>query len=81
MLAFVGVIDYFRILKALIIFFFFFMNNVSNQNGEVLEEKLAGSNSDVMKISLRGQRYIKLILPVFQVLEKPLSIHFPFCHI
>ena len=57
------------------------MNNVSNQNGKVLEEKLAGSNSDVMKISLRSQRYIKIILPAFQVLEKPLSIHFPFYHI
>ena len=57
------------------------MNNVSNQNGKILEEKLAGSNSDVMKISLRGQRYFKIILPVFLVLEKPLSIHFSFYHI
>ena len=34
-----GLIDYFRILKALIILFllFVFLNNVPNQNGKVLE--------------------------------------------
>ena len=32
------------------------MNNVQNQNGKVLEEMLAGSNSDATKTTLRGLR-------------------------
>ena len=43
------VIDYFRILKT-----FTIMNNVQNQNEKVLEEVLTGSNSDVVKTTLRG---------------------------
>ena len=30
------------------------MNNVQNQNVKVLEEMLAGSNSDVVKATMRG---------------------------
>ena len=30
------------------------MNNVTNQNGKVLEETLAGSYSEVVKTTLRG---------------------------
>ena len=43
-----GLIDYFRILKALIILFLLFvrMNYIPNQNGKVLEETPAGFNSD-----------------------------------
>ena len=43
-----GLRDYFRILKALIILFLLFicMNYVPNQNGKVLEEMLVGFNSD-----------------------------------
>ena len=46
-----ALIDYFIILKALIILFllfsilFSYINYVPNQNGKVLEERLAGSNS------------------------------------
>ena len=32
----------------------FFMNNVQNQNVKVLEEMLAGSNSDIVKATMRG---------------------------
>ena len=50
-----GLIDYFGILKALIILFVLFvcMNYVLNENGKVLEETLAGSNSDAVKTTLR----------------------------
>ena len=30
------------------------MNNVQNQNVKVLEEMLAGSNSDIVKATMRG---------------------------
>ena len=56
-LALVGVIDYFRTLKALIIFF---MNNAPNQNGKVLEETLAGSNSDAV-----GSTLFRINFPFF----------------
>ena len=44
----VGLIDYFRILKTIIILFLLYicMNNVPNQNVKVQEETLAKSNSD-----------------------------------
>ena len=43
------VIDYIRIFEALMIFF---MNHVPNQNGKMLEEMLAGSNSDFVQTTL-----------------------------
>ena len=72
-------IDCFTILKALIILFFLFvcMNYVPNQNGKVLEGKLAGSNSDAVKTTLRHLRYFKTTLSLLQVLQKFLSL---FCH-
>ena len=60
-----GVVDYFRSLKAFIIsFLFFFMNNILNKNETVLEETLADSNSDAVKTTFRGLRYFKMALPV-----------------
>ena len=50
------------------------MNNVLNQNGKVLEEMPAHSNSDAVKILLRGLCNFKMALPLLQVLEKPLAI-------
>ena len=38
------------------------MNYVPNQNGKVLEETLAGSNSDVVKTTLRHLRSLKVTL-------------------
>ena len=40
------------------------MNYVPNQNGKVLEETLAGFNSDDMKITLRRLRFFKMKLPL-----------------
>ena len=40
------------------------MNNVLNQNGKMLEEVLAGSNSDAMKRGLRGLPDFKMALPL-----------------
>ena len=67
-----GLLDYFRILKALIILFLLFvcMNYVPNQNGKVLEETLAGFNSDDVKTTLRRLRFFKMTLPFLQVLQK-----------
>ena len=64
--ALVEVIYYFRILKAFIILFLFFKKQYPNrnQNGKVLEETLASSNSDAVKTTLRGQRYLKMTLPL-----------------
>ena len=45
--------DYVRILKAYTISFF---NNVQNQNSKVLEEMVAGFNSDAVKTTLRVLR-------------------------
>ena len=47
-----GLIDYFRILKALD-YMFVCINYVPNQNGKVQEEALAESNSDAVKTTLR----------------------------
>ena len=51
----VRLIDYFRILKTIIILFLLYicMNNVPNQNVKVQEETLANSNSDAVKTTLR----------------------------
>ena len=40
------------------------MNNVLNQNRKVLEETLAGFNSDVVKTTLRGLCNFKMALPL-----------------
>ena len=65
-----GLLDYFRILKALIILFLLFvcMNFVPNQNGKVLEEMLAGFNSDHVKTTLKRLRCFKMTLLLLQVL-------------
>ena len=62
-----ALLDYFRILKALIILFLLFVciNYVPNQNGKVLEEKLAGFNSDDGKTTLRRLRCFKMTSPFF----------------
>ena len=51
----VGLIDYFKILKALIILFLLYIciNYVPNYNGKVQEETLGDSNSDAVKTTLR----------------------------
>ena len=71
-----GLHDYFRILKALIILFllFVYMNYVSIQNGKVLEENLAGLNSDHVKTTLRHLCCFKMTLPLLQVRPIPLSL-------
>ena len=56
------------------------MNNVLNQNRKVLEEILAGFNSDVVKTRLRGLCNFKMALPILQVLEEPLAIPLSLCH-
>ena len=67
-----GLIGFFRILEAIINFFvtylfiylFFCMNYAPNQNEKVLEEALAGSNSDAVKTTLRRLRYFKITFPL-----------------
>ena len=63
-------------MKALIILFllFVFMNCVLNQNGKVLEETLAGFNSDDVKTTLRRLHCFKMTLPLLQVLQESLPI-------
>ena len=75
-------IDYFRILKALIILYLLFvcMNYVPNQNEKVLSKTLSDFNSDGVKITLRRPRYFKMTLPLLQVLKKSLPIFLSFCH-
>ena len=73
----VGLIDYVRILKALISLLLFVINHVPNHNGKVLEEALGGSNSDALKIALRGLRYFKMTLP--KVLQQSLPIPLVLC--
>ena len=46
------------------------MNYVPNQNGKVIEERLAGFNSDDVKRTLRRLCCFKIILPLSQVLQK-----------
>ena len=71
-----GLLDYFRILKALTILFLLFvcMNYVPKQNGKVLEETLAGFNSDDVKTTLRRLHCFKMTLPLLQTLQKSLPI-------
>ena len=57
------------------------MNYIPNQNGKVLEENLAGFNSDAVKTTLRGLRYFKMILPLLQVHQKSLPIPLSLCHL
>ena len=57
------------------------MKNVPNQNGKVLEETLAGSNSSVVKTTIVGLQYFKMTLLLLQILEKPLPISLSLCHI
>ena len=75
-------LDYFRILKALIILFLLFvcMNYVPNQNGKVLEETLAGFNSDDVKKTLRRLRYFTMTLFLLQVLQKSQLIPLSLCY-
>ena len=77
-----GLLDYFRILKALIILFLLFvcMNYVPNQNGKVLEETLAGFNSDDVKKPLRRLRYFTMTLFLLQVLQKSQLIPLSLCY-
>ena len=79
----VGLIDYFRILKALINLSLLFvcMSYVFNQNGKVQEETLTEPNSVVMKATLRRLRYFKMILPLLPVLQKSLLISLSFWYI
>ena len=70
-----GSIDYFGIL----FFLFVCMNYVPNQNGKVLEETLAGFDSDALKTTLRRLRYFKMTLPLLQVLQKSLPIPLSLC--
>ena len=44
------------------------MNYVPNQKGKILEEALAGFNSDDVKTTLRHLRYFKMALPLLQIL-------------
>ena len=57
------------------------MNYVPNQNGNVLEETLAGSNSDAVKATLRRVRYFKMTLSLLQVPQKSLPIPLLLFHI
>ena len=77
-----GLIDYFRNLEALIILFLLFVciNYVPNQNGIVLEETMAGFNSNDVKTTLRRLRYFKMTLPLLQVLQKSLAIPLSLVH-
>ena len=78
-----GLIDYFRILKALINLFLLFVcvSYVPNQNGKVLEETLAGSDLAAVKTTLRQyQRYFKTTLPLLTVFQS-LPIFLSLCHI
>ena len=77
-----GLLDYFRILKALIILGLLFvcMNYVPNQNGKVLEETLAGFNSDHVKTTLRHLCCFKMTLPLLQVLQKSRPIPLSLCY-
>ena len=64
------IIDYFIILKAFIILMlFFWMDSFLNQNGKVLEETLAGSNSNAVKTTLRGLPNSKMTLPFCNFLK------------
>ena len=55
------------------------MRYFPRENGKVLEETLAGFNSDV-KTTLRRLHYFKMTLPRLQVLQKSLPISMSLCH-
>ena len=57
------------------------MNYNPNQNGKVLEERLAGFNSGDVKTTLRRLRCFKMILPLLQVLQKSHPIPVTLLHI
>ena len=69
-----GLMYYFRDMKALIILFLFFVciNYAPDQNGKVLGETLACSNSDAVKTSMRHLLNFKMTLPLLQVFQKSL---------
>ena len=48
---------------------FFWMDSFLNQNGKVLEETLAGSNSNAVKTTLRGLPNSKMTLPFCDFLK------------
>ena len=48
---------------------FFWMDSFLNQNGKVLEETLAGSNSNAVKTTLRGLPNSKMTLPFCNFLK------------
>ena len=52
--------------------------NVANQNGKELEETLAGSNTDAVKITLKGVHNFKMTLPVCMFFKNfsPFVCHF-----
>ena len=77
----VGLLDYFRILKALIILFLLFvcMNYIPNQNEKVIEETLAGFNSDDVETTLRRLRSFKMTVPLLQFLRKSHPIPLSLC--
>ena len=56
------------------------MNYVPNQNEKVLDETLAGFNSDGVKITLKRLRHFKMTLPLLQVFQKSLPIPLSICH-
>ena len=78
-----GLVDYFRTLKALRILFllFFYIHYVPNENGKVLEETLAGSNLDSVKTTLSCLRYFKITLLLLQVLHKFVPIPLSLCQV
>ena len=77
-----GLFDYFRISKALKILFLLFvcMNYILNQNGKVLEETLAGFNSDDVKTTLKRLRCFKMTVLLLQVLQKSHPIPLSLCY-
>ena len=56
------------------------MNNSLNQNVKVMEETLAGSNSDAVKTTLRCLRYFKMTFLLFQVIGKRVIIPLSLSH-
>ena len=75
-------LNYFRILKALIIFFLLFVcyDYVLNQSRKVLEETLGGVNSDDVKTTLRRQHCFNMTFPLLQVLQKSHLISLSPCY-
>ena len=64
-------------IKAFIILFYnFFLNAILNENGKVVEETLAVSNSVAVKTTLRGLRYFKITLPLLQKISRHCSVIF-----